>query len=110
MNTEVMKNMVVIKNLPSNVIEEAFVILKPNLKVKELNTVNLEGKEKYRINKEDYVIKEAELLVSEYISKIEKGENIRKNNILEKRYKKLKKITTVSLIFSAICLIMNIIF
>ena len=110
MNTESMKNMVVIKNLPSNLIEEAFVILKPNFKVKELNMANLEGKEKARINKEDYVVKEAELLVSEYISKIEKGENIRKSNMLERKYKKLKKVTTASLIFSAICLIINIIF
>lgn len=71
MNTEVMKNMVVIKNLPSNMIEEAFVILKPNLKVKELDTIKTDRKG-YNTNKEDYVIKEAELLVSEYISKIEK--------------------------------------
>lgn len=110
MNTEIMKNMVVIKNLPSNLIEQAFVILKPNLKVKELNMANIEGKERSKINKEDYVVKEAELLVSEYISKIEKGENIRKNNILERKYKKLKKITTGSLIFSVICLIINILF
>ena len=110
MNTEAMKNMVIIKNLPSNMIEEAFVILKPNLKVKELNTINFEGKEKHNIKKEDYVVKEAELLVSEYISKVEKSENIRKNNMIEKKYKRLKKITFISLFFSIICLITNIIF
>lgn len=109
MNTEVMKNMVVIKNLPSNMIEEAFVILKPNLKVKELDNIKTDRKS-YNINKEDYVIKEAELLVSEYISKIEKGENIRKNNLMERKYKKLKKVTIFSLMFSIICLIVNIIF
>lgn len=110
MNTEIMKNMVVIKNLPSNMIEEAFIILKPNLKVKELNTIKAEGKNNYNINKEDYVIKEAELLVSEYISRIEKGENIRKKNLTEKKYKKLKRVTFFSIIFSIICLTINIFF
>ena len=112
MNTEVMKNMVIIKNLPSNMIEEAFVILKPNLKVKELNTLNLEQKDTREFNKKsnNYVIKEAELLVSEYISKIEKRENIRKNNDIEKKYKKMKKKSMVSFIFAIICLIIGVIF
>ena len=30
MNTDDMKNMVVLKNLPSNIVDEAIVILKPN--------------------------------------------------------------------------------
>ena len=29
-----MKNMIVLKNLPSNIVDEAFVILKPNSKIK----------------------------------------------------------------------------
>ena len=36
MSTENMKNMVVLKNLPSNIVDEAIVILKPNIKLKKL--------------------------------------------------------------------------
>lgn len=35
MSIESMKNMVVLRNLPSNIVEEAIVILKPNVKLKK---------------------------------------------------------------------------
>lgn len=110
MNTEVMKNMIVIKNLPSNMVEQAFIILKPNLKVKELNAVKSEVKDNsYTSKKEDnYVVKEAELLVAEYISKIEKGDNIRKNSIIEKKYKKLKIFSFISFACALIGLAINL--
>lgn len=37
MSIESMKNMVVLRNLPSNIVEEAIVILKPNVKLKNLD-------------------------------------------------------------------------
>mgnify|MGYP003293870413 CR=1 FL=1 len=37
MNTENMKNMLVLKDLPSNIVDEAIVILKPNVKLKSLD-------------------------------------------------------------------------
>lgn len=115
MDTEVMKNMVVIKNLPSNIIEEAFVILKPHLKAKEFNTILSEKKDEYRADKDttktkNYVVREAELLVSEYISKVEKKDIIRKNSDIEKKYKKLRKKAIASFSFAIICLIINIFF
>ena len=48
-----LKNMVVLKNLPSNLIEEAIVILKSNKKVKKLEKIDKEKrneKEKIRTN------------------------------------------------------------
>lgn len=114
MDTEVMKNMVVIKNLPSNMIDEAFIILKPNLKVKKLNTMKLDNKDECSVNKNskknnNYVIREAELLVSEYISKIEKKDITRNNTSMEKKYKKMKKRAIASYIFAIICLIISIV-
>lgn len=99
-----MKNIIVLKNLPSNLIDEAIVVLKSNRKIKKLeysenkqdNFKNLKN-EKEQTSQKDYIIKEAELVVSDYISKIE-NQNIRsKNNIkdLEKKYKKLKYFTIV---------------
>lgn len=112
MNTEVMKNMVIIKNLPSNLIEEAFVILKPNLKVKELETLNLEknnNNDSSKNKNDNYIVKEAEMLVAEYISKIENKNSIRKNNDIEKKYKKLKSRAIASFTFAIISLIISII-
>ena len=39
MNQSNLKNMVVLKNLPSNIVEEAIVILKTNKKVKKLEKI-----------------------------------------------------------------------
>ena len=44
-----MKNMVVLKNLPSNLVEEAIVILKSSKKVKKLEKIDKNNK----INKEE---------------------------------------------------------
>ena len=52
METSNMKNMVVLKNLPSNIVDEAIIVLKSNKKVKKLQkiekkrTQNDEGEKK----------------------------------------------------------------
>jgi len=110
MNTEIMKNMIIIKNLPSNMIEEAWVMLKPNLKVKDINKVELQLKANKEPEKKENnnVIKEAELLLAECISKIERGDNIRKNSIIEKKYKKMKLLSVLSLLSATIGILINI--
>ena len=72
MDIQNMKNMVILKNLPSNMIEEAFVVLKDNVKV---HKEELAGNKKIHNTFEkdkNYVIKEAELIVNDYVDKIEK--------------------------------------
>ncbi len=110
MNTEIMKNMIIIKNLPSNMIEEAWVMLKPNLKVKDINKVELQLNANKESEKKEnnYVVKEAELLLAECISKIEKGDNIRKNSVIEKKYKKMKLFSVLSLLSAIIGILINI--
>ncbi len=86
METSNMKNMVVLKNLPSNLVEEAIIVLKSSKKVKKLEKIEKKNKvEKNDTNKrgKDYVLKEAEMLVSSYISKLE-------NNHEEKQSKMIK--------------------
>lgn len=109
MDIQNMKNMVVLKNLPSNLIEEAFVVLKDNVKVhkEELagnKTENIKEKNK---NGKDYVIKEAEMIVSEYISKIERKEfKVSKEKIkLEEKCKRLKYSTIFFAMFSGLSII-----
>lgn len=109
MESSKLKNIVMLKNLPSNIIEEAIIIFKEpqNIKEKELiekgnkiNNSDLQTKSK------QYILNEAEMLVSNYVNKIE---NSKKNEQEEKnikiKYKRLKKyniILMISLIFSLI--------
>ena len=107
-----LKNMVVLKNLPSNIVDEAIIVLKTNKKVKKLQKIeqnkNSVGNENDKKDKE-YILKEAEMLVNNYISKIENSE---KKNIFNKeaksKYNKLKKYAiaiTIMSILQAIVII-----
>ena len=77
METSRLKNMVVLKNLPSNIVDEAIIVLKTNKKVKKLQKIE---KNKNQVENEndkkdkEYILKEAEMIVNNYISKIENNE------------------------------------
>ena len=99
METENMKNMVVLKNLPSNIVDEAIVILKPNVKLKSLELV--ENKKEIKNNKEknskEYIINEAEMIISNYLSNIENNNNsiYKTNRKIENKYRKTRAISVV---------------
>lgn len=106
-----MKNVIILKNLPSNLIDEAIMVVKDKKKVKDINYSDLV---KYReendviqghmksedikkiesTKKEDrkYVIKEAEVVVTNYIRRIEENLSDQKIEKLKKSYKKAKEI------------------
>ena len=68
MNPNQMKNMIVLKDLPSNLIDEAFIILKNNKKIKALERI--ENKNNSKLQKEnsrEYIVKEAEMIISNYL-------------------------------------------
>lgn len=101
MESSKMKNMVVLKNLPSNLVEEAIVILKSSKKVKKLEKIDKKNKlEKTEtIKKEkDYILKEAEMLVSSYISKLENNRNQIQCKTMKntKKYIRLKRYAYIS--------------
>ena len=111
MQANSVKNIVILKNLPSNIVEEAIVILKSNKYAKKLqmieknNNKELEQKES---NSREYVVKEAEALLSSYISKIEDKKTIDKpNKALNEKYRKLKKYSIIMTILFAISFIIN---
>ncbi len=113
MNNEGLKNIVLLKDLPSNIIEEAIIVLKENKKIHKYqkiierqnkNAKDMEEKEDKNkqenkrtkkhennkvINENDYIIKEAYMLLDDYTKKLEKETPKWKNNLkkLEKRYK-----------------------
>ena len=100
MSTENMKNMVVLKNLPSNIVDEAIVILKPNVKLKSLDLAeNKKESKNVKNNKEQnskkYIINEAEMVLSNYLSKIEneKKSIAKLNKKIENKYKRVRAIS-----------------
>ena len=113
METSNMKNMVVLKNLPSNIIDEAIIVLKSNKKVKKLELVdkNKQANNKIEEHKtKEYIVREAEMLVNSYIGKIE-NTKVResKNNLLKEKYDRLKKYSLISTIVLFNSLIINFI-
>ena len=112
METSNLKNMVVLKSLPSNIVDEAIIVLKANKKTKKLQKIENKKILENQENKKDkeYILKEAEMIVNNYISKIENKENYK--IIISKdtdgKYKKLKKYaiaTTLLCIIQAIVII-----
>ena len=99
-DTSNLKNMVVLKNFPSNIIEEAIVVLKQGSKIKNIQKIqNKEmnkktDKSKKNRKEKEYIIKEAEMLINQYIAKIENQKKEKKQNQkFQNKYIKLKKFT-----------------
>ncbi len=111
MQTNNVKNIVVLKNLPSNIVEEAIVILKSNKYAKKFQMVEKNNNKELEQNKSDnreYIVKEAEALISSYISQIENNRCIeRPNKALKQKYQKLKRYSIIVTIFFTISLIIN---
>lgn len=103
-----MKNIVVLKNLPSNLVDEAIVILKSKKTAKRLEFIEKKSNITYNRAKEnkDYVIREAESIISSYISKLEKNKDGKKSdNNIETKYKKIKAYSIFVSIILFFCLI-----
>ena len=140
MKTDIMKNVIILKKLPSNLIDEAIVIVKDKKKIKDINYSEFikDGGEKFSSSsnrqtsnrvlqgymqeedlkkledtkKEDrkYVIKVAEIVVSNYLSKIDNKMPEKKIKRLEKSYKRAKKISIILGIISIVSIICAIAF
>lgn len=112
METSNMKNIVVLKNLPSNLVEEAIVILKGNKKIKKLEVVDKKNKTKLenaQTKNKEYILKEAEMLVSNYIDKAQKNKVIDKMSKSEKKkYDRLKKYSIIVTVLLVVSLILNL--
>ncbi len=85
-----MKNMIVLKNLPSNLVEEAIIILKENNKIHKYQTIS-SNEENMEEEKEQigYIVKDAEMVIKSYLDRIENNSPKKERTIkkLEKRYK-----------------------
>lgn len=98
MNSNQMKNIIVLKDLPSNLIDEAFIILKDNKKVKMLEKIEKKNNNKIEQEKSsEYIIKEAEMVINNYLSKIENEKTVKTHSIkkIENKYNRLKIISII---------------
>ena len=87
------KNTIVLKNIESNMIDEAIIVLKETNKAWKLEKVD-KGKvyeENKKPIKKDYVVREAELIVSEYVKNIEKTSKEKDDKNKEIKYKRVLK-------------------
>jgi len=84
------KNIIVLKGMASNVVDEAIVVLKPNVKIKQS-----EYNSKRKLNNEDktkkmIVVKEAERTINTYVKKLQKESKIIEDMKLRRKYKFLQ--------------------
>ncbi len=110
-----MKNIIILKNLPSNLIEEAIVILKQNKKVKKPELIEnkkqkFSNEEHMKDNKQNFIINEAQSVIADYISKVEEQDKSSKRqlNELKQKYKKLKVVSVTLGILMLICFVINL--
>ena len=111
MSNDNLKNIVVLKNLPSNLVDEAIVVLKSKKTAKKLELVEKNSAICFKktTNNNDYIIKEAENVVANYINKIEKGKSIKRaSNNIEAKYKKIKAYSIFVSIILALCIIRSV--
>lgn len=112
MNIESMQNIVVLKEIPSNMVEEAIVILKPNIKLpqnKEKKKENVKVGAKAAKGTKEYIIREAEEVVSQYISNLEKPKQLEMTNQkLIAKYKRIKTISIVCAVVGALGIVVNL--
>ena len=70
MESSDMKNIVVLKNLPSNMVDEAIIIFKETQRIKEKEFIEKSNKRNFgeiQLKSKDYILKEAEMLVSDIV-------------------------------------------
>ena len=109
METSKMKNMVVLKNLPSNMVEEAIIIFKENSKIKTKDVINKSNKlNQVQGKSKDIIFKEAEMLINDYVKRVEVEKN---KNIFDKKISNnfLKKYSIIITILFIISLTINFI-
>lgn len=96
-----MKNIIVLKGMSSNVVEEAIVVLKPNVKLKQ-SEYNMKRKGSSNDkNKKMIVTKEAENTINAYVKKLQRESKIKENDTLKMKYKFLQ-ICNIALILTII--------
>lgn len=87
-----MKNMIVLKEVKSNLIEEAIVVFKENVKMPQENYIKKSGVVGEKSLENDICVKEAEMIIKDYILKVEN------NSLIDELIKKCKYLKIINII------------
>ncbi len=108
-----MKNMVVLKDLPSNIVDEAIVIFKQNInleKYKKESQENSKNKTKTVAGNSEFAVKEAENVIANYISEIERPKKLEQiNKNLQIKYNRIKTLSILLGVLAFLGVIVNLI-
>lgn len=96
-----LKNSIVLRGMSSNIVDEAIVILKPNVKIKS-KELSKNSKFKDRKIEKNLVLQEAEHVILEYIGKINQKQLQKQKDLIEKNNKILK---IINIILSIVCIL-----
>lgn len=107
MQNKKLKNTIVLKGMASNIVEEAIVILKPHVKLKQKEYVDKNTYIKKNNTSNNYIVKEAENVILNYISKIENRKNVDINNKKLRKYKFLQISNIVLIIITIITILIK---
>lgn len=101
-----MKNVVVLRNLPSNLIEEAFVVVKSRKVAKSLERIDEKNKKLESGCKNDgFIVREAESVLVSFVNMVEKKETKNKDLGLKRKYNIVKAygvLTTVAFLLAVV--------
>lgn len=89
MQNSKLKNSIVLRGMASNVVDEAIVILKPNIKIKNMQRVK-KSIDKTESTTKELIVKEAENVINEYVNKLNEKPIKSKISKLENKIKILK--------------------
>ena len=94
-------NIIVLKNISSNIVEEAIVVLKSNVNFKNNELI----KNKKEENAHFTIVKEAEHVIEDYISKMKTKNKELEEFKIKKKYKNLKRITIATVVLNFVLLL-----
>lgn len=98
-------NIIVLKEMASNFVEEAIVVLKPNIEFKndDKKVKNNELSENER-NKNRSIVKEAEFIIENSLNKLHEESKKNEKKEIEEKYKKMKKLVYALVIINVLLL------
>lgn len=102
-----LKNIVFLKEVNSNIVDEAIIILKPNVKCEEY-VIQGDTRTGYNEKENDFVINEAKMVLANYISKL-RNDDEKKIIKFSKKLKKMKIINFIMIVALAISIFLRII-
>lgn len=101
MQNSKLKNSIVLRGMASNIVDEAIVILKPNIKIKKMEVAKNPQLHEKDTSK-NFILKEAEHVILEYMNKINEKDY---NSSIKNMKSKIKKLRIINVMFFILLII-----